>query len=135
MAASKTKPRLSKTTPPMLKNGVPAHVLTPEQRRKGGLAAAAKRRQRKEDLELSFRERLAKQYNAKAEAIASRLIEAGEDDWRAIVAGADQAFGRPPQEVIGAGGGPLQIVVTSAFAAVADIDGEAVEVAEIEPAA
>lgn len=81
--------------PHKLANGVDAHILTDEERRRGRLKGHETRRERAK----SFRERLAEKLDERAEEIADRLLAAGDDDWRAITAALDQAFGKPTETV------------------------------------
>jgi hypothetical protein len=113
-----------RTQPRTLKNGNPAHELTPEERargaRKGGLAKAERQR----ELAKTFRERLAEEMNRRAEEIVTSLLDRLANEVEktslqeltaAFIRLADQAFGKPPQAVIGESNTPVRIVVQSAF--------------------
>lgn len=87
-------------------------VATAESRRKGALRAAEVKRERAK----SFRQRLADKLDERADEIINRLIDASEEDWRAITAALDQAFGRPTErhELTGADGAAIAVEDRSA---------------------
>ena len=95
-----------------LASGADAHQFTTEDRRKGGLVRAERAREQAK----TVRERLADKLNERADELADALIEQARTDYRAFVAGMDQAFGKPTErhELTGADGGPLTVEDRSA---------------------
>ena len=92
-----------------------AHGRSPEKVSENARKAARRSGEARRERARSFRERLAQELNDRAEELVDSLLEAGKDDWRAITAGLDQAFGKPAQTIAGDVDQPLTIVVRSAF--------------------
>jgi hypothetical protein len=98
-------------------------VATAETRLKGGLAYAEKRRKLKEEARQLLVERMAEKMGRACDVVddAMEALANGEADHRIRLAGADRVFdrvaGKAAQavELSGGDGGPMQIVVRSAF--------------------
>lgn len=102
-----------------LKNGAEAHELTTEDRRKG----AARTNEIRSEAAKSFRQRLAEELDRRAADTIDKLLAAGDDDWRAIVAAVDQAFGKPTErrEMTGADGGAVKVETTDNSASLPEV--------------
>lgn len=114
---SRTEPAAKPQRKGRLKNGAEPHQLTAEDRRRGAATTNALRKEQAK----TFRQRLADKLDDRADEIIDRLLDASEEDWRAITAALDQAYGKPTERHEHTGADGQAIVVEDRSASLDDL--------------